>query len=115
MPAWPGNLPLAPLIGHLETAPDIAMRTAMEAGPDKVRRRFTAGVREFDMPLVLSDAQVDVLDGFFVTDTAGGSLRFDFRHPRTGAVVKCRFLGPPEYRLIAPSKWRTTFRLEVLP
>ncbi len=115
MPAWPGILPAVPLLGHRETAPDMVVRTEMDAGPAKLRRRFTAGVRKFQVPLVLSDAQVQALDNFFVTDTAGGSLRFDYMHPRTGAVIKCRFVAPPEYDLVAPSKWRATLSLEVLP
>jgi len=93
----------------------MVVRTEMDAGPAKLRRRFTAGVRKFQVPLVLSDAQVQALDNFFVTDTAGGSLRFDYMHPRTGAVIKCRFVAPPEYDLVAPSKWRATLSLEVLP
>ena len=93
----------------------MVVRTKMDAGPAKLRRRFTAGVRTLELPLVLSDAQVQALDTFFVTDTAGGSLRFDYAHPRTGAVIKCRFVAPPKYDLIAPSRWRATLQLEVLP
>lgn len=115
MPAWPGSLPAAPLLGHRETAPEMVVRTEMDAGPAKLRRRFTAGVRTLEIPLVLSDAQVQALDDFYVTTLAGGTLRFDHKHPRTAAVVKYRFIARPQYDLITPSKWRTTLRLEILP
>lgn len=115
MPAWPASLPQAPLLGHSEAAPDVLLRTNMDAGPAKVRRRFTAGVRAVIVPLLLDDAQVTTLDEFFTTTLAGGALRFDHVLPRTGAVVQYRFTAPPEYELIAPSKWRATLKLEVLP
>ena len=115
MPAWPGILPSSALLGHRESAPDIVVRTAMDAGPAKVRRKFTAGVRRLEVSLVLGDAQVQALDDFFLITLAGGAVRFDHKHPRTGAVVKFRFVGPPEYELITPSKWRATLKLEVLP
>lgn len=115
MPSWPGILPSAPLLGHRESAPDVVVRTEMDAGPAKLRRRFTAGVRPMQVPLVLSDAQVDALDDFYVITLAGGTLRFDHKHPRTGAVVRWRFIAPPQYDLIAPTKWRATLTLEVLP
>ena len=115
MPAWPGILPTAPLLGFRETAPDVGLRTKMDSGPAKLRRRFTAGVRPIEVPLVLDDGQLDALADFFETTTAGGTLRFDFVDPRSGAAVKCRFVGPPDYDLIAPTRWRVTLKLEVLP
>ncbi len=115
MPAWPGILPAVPLLGHRETAPDMVVRTEMDAGPAKLRRRFTAGVRPLEVALVLSEAQVAALDNFYVGDLAGGALSFDHFVPRTGAQAKLRFVAPPEYELAAPSIWRARLRLEVLP
>lgn len=115
MPVWPATLPQAPLLGHTEAAPDLVLRTGMDAGPAKVRRRFTAGVREIAFPMLLDEAQVTALDEFYVTALAGGALRFDHALPRTGAVVQYRFIAPPEYELIAPMRWRATLKLEVLP
>jgi hypothetical protein len=115
MPAWPGSLPQAPLLGATEKFPDNLIRTKMDTGPDKVRRRFTAGVTEVAFPLLLTAEQADDLDTFFRATLKDGSLRFDFRHPRTGAQVEMRFLAPPELRLLTPSKYRATLRMEILP
>jgi len=115
MPVWPSELPAAPLIGHRETAPDTALRTSMDAGPAKVRRRFTAGVREIEVALVLDDTRITLLDTFFTDTLAGGTLRFTHRLPRTGVAMTFRFVSPPVYELIAPSRWRATLKLEVLP
>lgn len=115
MPAWPGVLPRVPLLGTVETAPDLVVRTQMDAGPAKLRRRFTAGVRTFDAEFLLSEAQVAALDDFYVTATAGGSVRFDHVHPRTDATVEMRFTAPPAYEQITPSRWRARLKLEVMP
>ena len=115
MVAWPQGLPQAPLIGHLERAPNLVVRTSMDAGPAKVRRRFTAGVRALTVTLILDDTQRMTLDQFFVETLAGGALSFDFRVPSTGQTKRVRIVGPPEYGLITPSKWRARLDLEVLP
>ena len=115
MTAWPASLPQAPLIGHTESAPDTVLRTRMDAGPDKLRRRSTAGVRAIAFPLLLTDAQVNTLDHFYLVDLAGGALRFDLALPRTGGAVQMRFTAPPAYTLVAASKWQAVLRLEVLP
>ena len=117
MPAWPASLPqLVAVEGYEESPPETALRTEMEAGPAKLRRRFTAGVRPLSVLLDLDAAQVETLDGFFVTDLAGGSLRFDWVHPRTQATVELRFLRPPVYRpLGSDAAWRAALHLEILP
>ena len=45
--------------GFTEQAPNTVIRSQMEAGPAKVRRRFTSGTRNFDCQLYLSPAQVE--------------------------------------------------------
>ena len=41
---WPATLPQEILAeGYEEGLPDVLVRTKMDAGPDKVRRRATAG------------------------------------------------------------------------
>ena len=114
---WPVSLPQRPLAqGLQERVPDTLIRTSMEAGPPKVRRRYTAGIRLFEMQLRLAASQVDTLDAFFEETLAGGSLPFDWEHPRTGAAVAFRFVEPPAYSPAAGGQlWTGTLRLEVLP
>ncbi len=116
-PVWPATLPQEPLAqGYAERAPDTVIRTQMEAGPPKVRRRFTAGVRSIECRLRLIPAQVDTLDAFFNTTVAGGALPFDWKHPRTGTAVTFRFVEPPSYAPVARGAlWQASLRLEVLP
>lgn len=114
---WPASLPQEPLVeGFIEQAPNTLIRSQMEAGPAKVRRRFTSGPRNFDCQLYLSPAQVETLDGFYVSTLAGGALSFDWKHPRTQAAVTFRFIEPPSYKPVKRgAAWQASLRLEVLP
>ena len=115
---WPAGLPdfNKSLLDEFKEKPGTtAIRTEMEAGPDKMRRRGTAVVDEIDVGFVLSASQVTTLDDFYIFGTKMGSLRFDIIHPRTGNTVKARFLKRPEYEKKALDVWRVEFTIEVLP
>jgi hypothetical protein len=116
-PVWPLSLPQRPLAeGFHERAADTLVRTQMEAGPAKVRRRFTAGVRTMDLQLRLTGSQVETLDGFHDSTLAGGALAFDWVHPRTDLAIRCRFAEPPSYAPYAAGRlWTATLKLEILP
>ena len=117
MIVWPASLPQRVLAqGYAETFPDTVARAKMDAGPDKVRRRFTAAARDFEGSLRLTPAQAATLESFFHSDTAGGSLAFDWSHPRTGAAVSFRFKGAPRLTAIERGqRYQASLRLEILP
>ncbi len=116
MSVWPVSLPL-PLSNTLqETPPQSLIRTQMDAGVPKVRRRSTATVRQLSFQVMLSASQVSTLDTFFLTTTLGGSEEFDYTHPRTGAAVTARFTAPPTYAdANTGDHFLTTIELEILP
>ena len=112
---WPVTLPqFVSVEGFQETPPDLLLRTQMDAGPPKVRRRFTAGVRGFKATVRLTQAQVQVLDAFFVGTLAGGALSFDWTHPRTGVNSSFR-MSRPAYSSEGGDSWVAGFELELLP
>lgn len=116
MPVWPVSLPQDVLIdGYDERPPDTTLRSTMDEGPAKVRRRFTAGVRVFSVTVALTRAQVETLDAFYRTDLQGGALRFDWTHPRTLAAVQFRFIAGPRYVPQSQTEWLTQLQLEILP
>lgn len=116
MVAWPGTLPQTPLYaGYEEKTPDLLVRTEMDTGPAKVRRRATAGVREITWPTVLTTAQVATLETFYITTLAGGSLTFTVAHPRTAVGSTWRFVEPPTYTHVPPGNYRAVLKLELLP
>lgn len=109
---WPSTLPQAWLNeGYQETMPDVMIRTEMDAGPAKSRRRFTAQVTPIKAAMLLTTAEKGYLETFFNTTTAGGSLSFTF--PHDGADV-LRFTTAPTFSKSGVA-WAVDFELEKLP
>ncbi len=116
MPQWPSELPVSPLVaGFAEAAPDTRVITEMDQGPAKLRRRGTAGARGLSFRLLLDAAGIQALDDFFEDTLEGGTLAFDFTHPRTGGDASCRFVEPPSYATAGGSHYHAAIRLEILP
>jgi hypothetical protein len=116
MAAWPGTLPDKVLKnGYDEVFADNVIRTPMEVGPPKVRRRSTAAPKFFRVSQLLSSTQVGYLDTFYNTTLSSGSIQFDWKHPRTGsAVTTMRFKTPPRVQYVSGDKFRAEYELEIL-
>ena len=113
MPTWPSEF--CPLINSFqESPPENTIRSSMDKGPDKLRRRTTANIRPVSFRISISKAQVATLDSFFLTDTASGSLPFDYVHPRTGQNVSARFVSAPTYQNRS-TRYEADISLEILP
>lgn len=112
MAAWPSTLP-APLLGSYteQPAPNV-IRSDMDIGPDKVRRRSTSDLAKLEFALMLDSAGVATLDGFYRTTCRSGALAFDFPHPRTGATVSARFVAPYQVAHHDKGLWRVSVSLE---
>lgn len=121
MVTWPAALPqVAPIAGYQETLPDTSLRTQMDAGPARMRRRFTAAVRPITINFILSDEQLETFHDFYVTTLAGGSLPFDWVHPRHAADLpqaffQFRIVRPPTYSAIDRDIWQVPIEFEILP
>ena len=101
MPTWPGTLPQAFPIGTTEAVQDGRVRSAMDAGPAKLRRRFTAVVRTYTLPaerFVFTDAQKATYETFFTSTLSGGTLEFDWTDPWPSA-------GTKTFRIVSPMVW----------
>lgn len=113
---WPDTLPQSPLLDGLrESPPEIAIRTNFDSGIDQVRPRFSTGPRQLPMQLLLTTAQLQTFDDFYL-GTLLGSLAFNWVSPRTGDTVEFRFVEKPgPYEAITSNLWRVPFTLELLP
>lgn len=113
---WPDDLPQTPMFeNYQESPPALVLRTQMETGAAKQRRRYTAGVRPMRLTLVLTDEELARLDLFFMDDCEGGADRFEWIHPRTGELAIFRFTEPPKYTPVAPDLWKAQLPVELLP
>lgn len=110
MAVWPSELVIT-RDGFSETPPNRVIRSDMDVGPDKVRRRSTAAVRELKLKLFLTDSLMDIFDDFYLDND---STVFEFTHPRTSATVNARFNETPTYSL-RETYWDVNVSLEILP
>lgn len=116
MPTWPATLPDAPLCdSYRESMPSTLLRTEMDQGPAKVRRRSTAAVRRLTLSFIFDTVQINTLESFIDADLSGGALSFSFTHPRSGSAIRCRFRQMPEYASLNGVYFKTQIELEVLP
>jgi len=91
---WPEALPNTLLIDGLSAKRSSGViRTQMDAGPKKARRRYTASTKIFMGRMILDDGQRAVLDQFYHTALADGVLRFNFTDPQTLETAEFRFTG----------------------
>lgn len=116
MAVWPVTLPTKPLYaGNEEQLPDLVIRTQMTTGPEKVRRRFTSGVRRGHWEWLMTTAQLSTFKTFFEDTCAGGALTWTITHPIFGGTATLRFVGQPKYAMVSASRARVAFDYEVLP
>lgn len=115
MPTWPATLPRPGPNNYSEAPQSGLLRSDMEMGPPKVRRRFTATATHLDIRVVMTAAQLSTLESFYTTDCLIGSLPFDYTHPRTNAAVKARFIQPYQFSALGRGYWSVAIPLEVLP
>ncbi len=116
MPAWPTSLPAFDAQGFQESAPDNLLRTQMDAGPDKVRRRYTAAARGLQGTILLDETQYATFKTFHGTDLADGALPFTMTNPYGGGTATYRFTGGWSASLVGGGQYvSVSLPLEKLP
>lgn len=117
-PTWPASLPQDPYAedGAGYKPGDNAIRTQMETGPFKQRRRFTNVFETFTFQMVLSKANYATLMDF-VKNTVKDVLPFDWIDFRTGAAATYRFIKRPTVVYYAGDGdyWTVQIELELMP
>lgn len=115
MSEWPATLPQTfDQTSYSEASPDMVVRTKMDTGPVKIRRRFTAAPYTLSGSMKLTSAQTNTLDTFYTTTINGGANSFTFTHPRKLTTVTCRFTAPPKYAALNQD-FMATLQFEVMP
>lgn len=120
MASWPGTLPQEMRLPISHTQEDATLRTKMDAGPKKVRRRYSAVEQPFSQAMLMDGQQYQDLWDFYNNTLAGGSLRFDWENPKDDSTVEMRFVEPPKGDLRAGGSatertWFVTMKLEIMP
>lgn len=115
-PVWPATLPqFFQTDGLNEEKVDNAVRTAMEDGTIKVRRRFTKSAIKVTGTVMMTDAQKAILDAFFEDTCKDGALYFDWVLPSTGAAKTYIWMKPPKTAAAGGLNWRAALELVTVP
>lgn len=120
MATWPLALPQKfPLETRRVVVQSNVVRTAMDVGPAKVRRRALTDVIGYDLNpdrFVLRRDQLEALDYFYDTVLGNGTLPFDWLDPwRNAGTLTFRFRERPTAIAITAGNHylsRVTVRLE---
>ena len=117
---WPtaNNFPQVPQKGFTESIGVNVIRSNMDSGPPKQRRRGNRP-NTMDLSFIMTTLQTTDLEAF-IKNTLQGVKRFSFTHPRTSAIVEARIVPQTEgefFRLqyLAPGYWQTSLKFEILP
>jgi hypothetical protein len=94
---------------------DTTIRTDMDYGPVKVRRRHTRSVDTFSVTINCDMDQVEDLLYFYQTTLNGGVDRFEFDHPIFGTTREFRFIGPPSYKPLGGINFIASMKWELMP
>ena len=118
--SWPttGNFPQGPQKGFSESIGVNVIRSPMDAGPAKQRRR-SERPSTMDVNFMLTTAQTQTLETFVFVDLEG-VRRFNFVHPRLNTTIEARIVPQSEgelFRLqyLAPGYWQANLKFEILP
>lgn len=94
---------------------DTTVRTDMDTGLAKIRRRYTQGIDSVSGSVYLTKDQYTTFRNFFDTTLNAGINTFNFNHPITGDVTEYRFKGTPKYNSIGGGNFTVQFTWETLP
>jgi len=112
--SWPTTIP-ATADSWQEQDVDNILRTQTDAGPGKVRRKYTGVVSNISMNSVLTLEQVIALREFYRIDCQQGALRFSFPDPVTGVTTVYRWDGPPVFNNVGSLAFQCAMKWKQVP
>lgn len=91
------------------------IRSQMDIGPAKIRRRFTKQIDNLNVSIQVTSTQYTTLVDFYRVDLNGGVNQFVFNHPITGSPVYIRFVAAPKFKSLGGSQFEASMAWEILP
>lgn len=113
---WPLTLPTYFLAkGYSENPKSQLIKSDIDVGPAKLRRRFTTDALFINGQMRMSQSQLDDLETFYLTTLLGGTLTFDLVNPINSVSRELRFINPYIASHIGGVYYDVSFQLEVMP
>ena len=115
IPTWPDRLPLPTIAGYGMTPADTILRTEMESGNTRTRRRFTRTIARVTAAWVMRDDQYMIFEAWFEHRALGGAAWFSARlYGGMGThAQEARFVQPYQATPLIGDRWQITATLEV--
>lgn len=115
---WPTTLPQVVQKGYTESIGQNVLRTPMDAGPAKMRRRSNKP-STLSVSFLMTDAHIAILQDFII-NAIQGVMRFNFTHPRLKTSVEVRLVPQSDgnyftMSYLGPGYWNVPLVFEVLP
>ncbi|WP_455275136.1 hypothetical protein [Ralstonia thomasii] len=114
--AWPDLLP-APLAGGYSYQPQASfIRTNMDSGLARQRRRFTRIPSTVSVAWVFTQEQLALFEGFVHYDISDGADWFSAKiaNGQELQTVKARMTTAPKVDLIEPGIWHVSVQMETI-
>lgn len=93
---------------------ETVIRSDVDIGPKKLRRRFTRPINTATVSIDLTVAEYNIFYNFFFTTLNAGVTPFELPHPITGVLKQWRFLEPPDIRPIGGVNFTANMQWEEL-
>ena len=115
---WPTTLPIPSSEGYGLEAVDSQIRSDMDNGATRIRRRFNQRRDRVAATFDFTDDEMAIFRAFWDDDDgAAGGVAWVTMDVKTGdggvQSKEVRFIGPWSARLDGPSHWKVTATLEV--
>lgn len=110
----PPHLGSPHMASYAEAVQDPTIRSEMDTGPPKVRRRWTATITTLSASWRVTGEVLENFLAWYRSAISYGTTPFSWTHPRTGDPVTARLVGPPRWSP-ADGRWLLELTVEVLP
>ena len=113
---WPSTLPdRFQSSSYGVSMADGRIRSEMDSGPAKVRRRSSAMPAPLSGVMYVRPAQIATIRAFVKNNLLGGSLAFRFPDPLTRELLLVRFVELPSWSCVSGDIYSDNMNLEILP
>ena len=113
---WPITLPeYFDSRGYSESPKSQVIKSSVDVGPAKLRRRYTTDTKDIKGQMRLSQDQLDDLEVFYFDVLSGGVLTFDLVNPLNGVSRELRFKEQYQADYEGGVYYMVKFDLEIMP
>lgn len=112
--AWPASLKQCPQT-WAATPRDNQVRTAVDVGLSKTRRRYTAVINDIAVSVTMTLADYRTFLDWYENTISQGADNFEYKDPVSGAVQTYHFRAPPQADIIKGRAARVVMSWESVP